>query len=86
VTIRFAVYPGYVTSKNDWDRHYIGARELMRLYGASPAECVVVDFDCPETYRGRNLDSLMALRPMSGVDYRPVTEAERMRYPLGLRS
>ena len=78
----FAVYPGPVVSKNDWDHHYIGARELMLLYEVDPRECVVVDYDRPSTFEGLSqefIDSLMSLRVMTGVDYSPVRPAERER-------
>lgn len=37
---KYAVYPSYVISRNDGDRHFIGFLELCRLYGVNPAECV----------------------------------------------
>lgn len=36
----YVLVPGYVTSKNDGDIHYINARRLRRLYGVDPAECI----------------------------------------------
>ena len=86
---RFAVYPGYVSSRNDWDRHYISAQQLMDLYRVRPAECIVIRDDLPPTrrtsgWRDEDLDRLLALRPQTGLDYVPVTEAERARYPLDL--
>ena len=38
---KYLVQPGWVRSQNDWDRHYIDARTLMRLYGVDPSECTV---------------------------------------------
>ncbi len=40
---RYVVHPGQMRSKTDGDMHWIGARDLMRLYGVSPDECFVVD-------------------------------------------
>lgn len=40
--VLYAVFPGHVPSKHDGDSHYIGARQLMNLYGVSPCECVIV--------------------------------------------
>ncbi len=37
----YVVEPGYVTSQTDGDRHYIGPRELVRLYGLKRGEYVV---------------------------------------------
>jgi hypothetical protein len=39
--IKYVVYPDYVISKNDGDRHYINSGMLMRLYNVNPKECVV---------------------------------------------
>lgn len=33
---RIFVHPGYVTSKTDGDRHFIGYMQLCRLYGLNP--------------------------------------------------
>ncbi len=38
---RYLVCPGWVMSRTDGDRHWIGASQLMQLYGVSPAECVI---------------------------------------------
>ncbi len=38
---KYLVLPGRVLSKNDQDYHFIGADQLMRLYGVSPAECII---------------------------------------------
>ncbi len=38
----FAVLPGMVTSRNDGQRHYIGADALIRLYKVPPALCKIV--------------------------------------------
>lgn len=40
--IKYAVYPGQVTSRNDGDRHVISAGKLMELYGVCPSECIVM--------------------------------------------
>lgn len=38
---RYVLCPGWVTSKNDGDRHYITAEQLAQLYGVPMAECLV---------------------------------------------
>jgi hypothetical protein len=40
--IKFLVYPDYVFSKNDGDRHFISGSSLMHLYGVSKEECKVI--------------------------------------------
>lgn len=39
--IRYVIHPGHVYSKNDGQLHYINGRQLMRLYGVNPSECVI---------------------------------------------
>lgn len=63
---KYLVVPGYVTSKNDGDRHFIGAGDLMRLYGVNPQECRVV------TEEGSTFGSekdLIVLRPSYSGNY-----------------
>ena len=50
--LKYAVYPGFVTSRYDGDLHYVDSNSLMRLHGVVPQECIVV--------RGRH--SLRGLR------------------------
>jgi hypothetical protein len=38
---RYLVCPGYVRSRHDGDLHYVGARELIQLYGVDPADCLI---------------------------------------------
>ena len=40
---KYAVYPGYVTSKSDGDRHYIGPMQLISLYGVDGRECIICE-------------------------------------------
>jgi len=40
MTFRYIVHPGYVRSKNDGDKHWIGFHEICRLYRVNPRECV----------------------------------------------
>ena len=35
--------PGYVLGKNDNDRHYISAGQLIRLYGVLPTDIKILD-------------------------------------------
>jgi hypothetical protein len=65
--IKYAVYPGYVISKNDGDEHYIGARQLMRLYGVSQRECRI--FDKHHHHLNSAADGLIALYPRFDGNY-----------------
>ncbi len=64
---KYVVMPGYITSRQDGDEHYIGGRELMRLYGVRPDECYVLRPG--ETGSGLP-EGLRVLRPRYDGDYR----------------
>lgn len=40
MSARYVLRPGYVTSRTDGQRHWVGAAQLRRLYGVPAAECV----------------------------------------------
>jgi hypothetical protein len=40
---KYVVKPGWVTSKNDGQQHYIGAMQLIRLYQVDPRLCYVYE-------------------------------------------
>jgi len=40
---RYVLHPGYVYSKNDGDRHFIGGPRLAQLYGVDIRDCVFGD-------------------------------------------
>jgi len=62
--IKYALYPGYVTSKYDGDFHYISANMLLTLYGVLPEQCALFDPEYPEKTRG-----LIELRPQYHGNY-----------------
>jgi hypothetical protein len=69
---KYAVYPGYIVSKNDHDRHYISFDELCRLYKVNPAECVNTAFS-----PGIRHESLIKLEPRYDGNYElPTNEIE----------
>ncbi len=37
--MKYLVFPGYVTSQNDGQSHYVSATDLMQLYGVDPKKC-----------------------------------------------
>lgn len=65
--IKYYICPGTIRSKTDGDSHYIGAAELMRLYGVSPAECKVID--SPESAAGLDWGAAIQLRPDATGEY-----------------
>ncbi|HBF5466436.1 TPA: hypothetical protein STY79_002982 [Clostridioides difficile] len=38
--IKYVVDEGYITSKSDGEEHFINFRDLIKLYGVSPRECI----------------------------------------------
>lgn len=62
--IKYAVFPGYVTSINDGDRHFISLNRLCQLYGVSPRECIDAS-RLPKTAYG----DLILLRPRLDGNY-----------------
>lgn len=42
---KYALVPGWITSKNDRQEHFIGAAQLADLYKVKMSECVVVQSD-----------------------------------------
>jgi hypothetical protein len=61
--IRYAVFPGNVTSENDGDKHYVGARQLMHLYGVDPRECIVISSEWQLMGREDYIKTLIPLWP-----------------------
>lgn len=41
---RFVLVPGYVTSKNDGELHYVSVHALARLYGLNIEDCTVSEY------------------------------------------
>jgi len=67
VSKKFSVLPGYITSKNDDDEHYIGWSQLIRLYGVKKEDCFIQGFNDP--YRGWLADTI-PLVPLSDGNYK----------------
>ena len=71
---KYALVPGRVQSQHDGDWHYISPSQLMRLYGVSRDDCVVLP-DLPY-YSSllRAYEGLIRLYPLYSGRYK-----ERMR-------
>ena len=70
--VRYVLHPGYVTSINDEDVHYIGIAKLAKLYGLKyPASNVIVEDGRLED---RYLPSDIHLHPRYDGNYRLPTE------------
>lgn len=70
--IKYLVVPDFMLSKTDNQKHFIGATQLMRLYGVNPLECIVSRDG--EIYK-LNTDNLIVLRPRYNGDYTLPTES-----------
>lgn len=57
--LKYAVLPGYVTSRSDGERHFISFWKLCELHRVNPRECV--DTSRPECMQGRDLSKLKRL-------------------------
>lgn len=40
---KYLIFPGEIISKNDGQKHYISALEIIRLYHVNPQECIIVN-------------------------------------------
>jgi hypothetical protein len=69
--IRFLVRPGWVTSRNDGQRHWITAERLMRLYLLRREECIVEGEASRLHIVGRRFDTraLIPIVPLYSGDY-----------------
>ena len=48
---KYAVHPGRISTRDGKIQH-IGYKELIRLYELNPEECLLWDYNRPETYLG----------------------------------
>lgn len=39
---KYVIYPGWVGSRNDGDRHFVSSTQLMELHRVAPSECVIM--------------------------------------------
>jgi hypothetical protein len=63
VEIKYLVFGGTVTSKNDGAEHFIGADRLMKLYGVKLNECAIcIPNGTPEATK-REQDYLIRCHP-----------------------
>ncbi len=63
--IKYILCPGYVQSKFDGERHYIGWTKLAELYGVAMSECVI-----NSEFRGALDKGLKRLYPRPDGDYK----------------
>jgi hypothetical protein len=62
---KYAIHPGYVIA-SDGDKHFIGYRQLINLYGVNPAEC----FEWNDSARlGKRWEDYIHLHPSESGNY-----------------
>ena len=59
---RFVLHPGYVTSKNDGQDHWISGDRLAGLHGVNRRDCITVKADSP-AYRKERYAHMVHLYP-----------------------
>ena len=76
--VKYLLCPGQVQSKTDRQYHYIGARELARLYGVSMCECKVIPERMFSRLGWRPPEGAIELHPRWDGNYvQPNIEAQR---------
>lgn len=63
----YAIHPGFVISKKDKDRHYIGYNRLIALYRLDPKRCF--HGERPESFLGRHDKDVKHIYPRSDGNY-----------------
>jgi hypothetical protein len=78
--VKFVIAPQKIRSRNDFDKHYISADRLIKLYGVNRSECVVLLEDDPlyDIKRERYRD-LIWLTPLYKGNYSEALEQELQR-------
>lgn len=66
---KYLVIGGYVISHSDGDRHYVNAKELVRLYGLDMNECCLLEGGDKEDLRGTRTKDYVVLRPRYDGNY-----------------
>ena len=74
----FLLKPGYVLSRTDNDTHYIGERQLCRLYDVKRDECVIAGTSGHAPGLSRDIENaLMKLHPRYDGNYVPISQDDR---------
>ena len=66
---KYALHPGWVTSKTDGERHYISTEQLRYLYGLPRRDCIVWDRYMSDSIKGLNHDDYIHLHPRYHGNY-----------------
>jgi hypothetical protein len=73
--MKYAICPGWITSRNDGNRHFIGFANLVKLYGVDLAECVLVTDGQRTGWSEEELSGLTWLHPQSSeLKYEKIRE------------
>lgn len=69
MTVKYVLFPGWVTSTHDGQRHWVSASDLVRLYGVNRAECVEYPFSKHLQMHWGWPDGAKALQPRADGRY-----------------
>jgi hypothetical protein len=64
--LKYLVIPGPITLNSSGDFSWVGASELMKLYGVDPVECVIAR---PDVRTPAHMSYLVPLRPRADGNY-----------------
>ena len=67
-SVKYLVCGGYITSKEDGNTHFVGAKEVARLYQVHPDECTFFNADIHRVRDFRT--SLIILKPQEDGNYK----------------
>ena len=64
---KYIVFPGWINSRFDNERHYISGKKLIELYGVNPKEAIIAD---DENLRGLHPCDYIRLFPRYDGNYK----------------
>lgn len=73
---KYIVVGGWVTSRNDGERHYVSAEKVARLYNVDPRECYLASGPLDALYNSNYPDDCIILSPRYDGNYTLPKETE----------
>lgn len=73
---KYVVVPGFVTSRNDFERHFISAAQVIKLYGVDPKACVILVTSGEIELSKSGFAHLIVLRPRDDGKYKLQTQGD----------
>ncbi len=72
--LKYILFPGNITSKNDNQIHYISASMLIKLYKVNPKECI----EFSRTINEKEYQNLIELHPRYDGNYKVINNKQNM--------